>query len=425
MLGYLPFLAKGAPAGEQVTFGRDIAPLFQRHCTNCHRAGAIGPMPLLSYEDARPWAKSIREQVLLKKMPPWKPEPGFGEFLGAHVLSEAEIDLVRRWVDLGAQRGTEAVAAPVEEPRPEWQLGKPDMVVSMPRAFSIPADGPDIYRCFVTSLGVPADRYIVGYEFKPGNPKVLHHAILYLDRSGAAKKMDGVDGSPGYKSFGGPGFFPESALGGWSPGSSPTVLPRGSAKLLRPGSDLVIQTHYHPSGKPEVDQSSLAVYFGKKPPDKLVITVPILQKNFMIPAAAARHPVRATFTLPMALEVIALTPHMHDLGREMKVTAELPNGSNLPLIWIRDWDFNWQNDYYLRTPARLPAGSKITMQAWFDNTANNPKNPFHPPRPIVWGEGSVDEMALCFVQAVVDRDADLRPLWLAIVRQPGLGSGGW
>ncbi len=395
--------------GEEVTYSRQIAPLLWKHCAGCHRAGEVGPFSLVSYEDAAKRAEFLKEVTSSHRMPPWKAEPGFGAFLDERVLSAEEIKLIADWADGGAKRGD-----PTELPEPPsfpqgWQLGEPDIVLKMPKPFLVPADGKDVYQCFAIPIPLEKDQLISAVEFRPGTPQVVHHAILYLDSSGQARSLD-ADGN-GYRSFGGPGLLPSGGLGAWAPGSLPRHLPEGLGRYLRQGSDLVLQVHYHPSGKAEVDQSSVGIYFAQRPVKQLVGGMAVRSRSLNIPAGEPRYHVSAASQpLPVAANVIAIAPHMHLLGREMKVVAVEPSGRETPLIWIRDWDFNWQGAYFFQQPVRLPPGSIVKLDAWYDNTENNPQNPQHPPRPVRWGEQTTDEMCLLGLQVTADSLADLRKI---------------
>jgi hypothetical protein len=404
------------------TFSRDIAPILYRHCAECHWPNGIGPMPLLDYQQVRPWAAAIGEQVLMRKMPPWKPEPGYGNFAGARVLDAAEIETIRKWLSAGAPEGERTLLPPPPHFGDGWQLGEPDLILTMPEPFEIPVKGSDIFQCFVLPIDIPAERRVRAFEFQPGNRRVLHHSILFLDRTGAARKLDAAAPGHGYASFGGPGFFPTGALGGWSPGSGAVIYPEGASKTIRPHEDLVLHSHYHPSGRPEQDRSRVGIYFASSAATRADITVPVVQHRLLIPAGHPRYTVTTFLVLPVALEVASISPHMHYLGREMKVWATLPDGRREPLISIKDWDVGWQGVYRYAQPVRLPAGTRIELQAVFDNSLNNPNNPSKPPRVVKWGDNSTDEMALCLLEAVIDNHADLVQLQNAILDQPGLST---
>jgi hypothetical protein len=401
---------------EKITFTKHIAPILWQHCVDCHRPGQVGPFPLFTYQDAVKRASFIKQTTHDRRMPPWKAEPGVLAFQDERRLSAEQLALIARWVDSGAPEGDPADLPTPPEFHEGWQLGEPDLVLQMKEPFPIPADGRDVYRCFVIPIPCDEDRMVSAVEFRPGNRAVVHHTIMFLDANGAARKLDGQDGQPGYRSFGGAGVKATGGLGAWLPGTVPRHLPEGMAKYVKGGSDLVLQVHYHPSGKPETDQSSVGIYFAKKPAEKIVTGIAVTQPLLRLPAGKARCDVKTRCQpLPVDVNVLGISPHMHDLGREFKVMAHLPGGEHLPLIWIKDWDFNWQGTYQFAKPVRLPKGSVICLHAIYDNSADNPKNPHTPPREVTWGEQATDEMCLCGVQVFTDNPSDLA----AISKMPG------
>ncbi len=409
-----------APAEDvdgPVTFCEHIAPILWEHCASCHRPGEVGLFPLLTYRDAAKRAKFLAEITHVRRMPPWKPEPGFGHFKDVRRLSEDQIDLFARWLEADTPRGDPAKLPERPEFAEGWQLGEPDLVVKMSQPFDVPAGGRDVYRCFVIPLGLEQDRMVSAVEFRPGNRAVVHHSIMFLDATGEARKLDGRDGKPGYRSFGGAGVSPTGGLGAWLPGTVPRHLPEGFARYVRKDSDLVLQVHYHPTGKPECDQSQVGIHFAKPPVEKIITGIAITQPKLVLPAGDPHCVVRAsTRPLPVDVNVLGVSPHMHYLGREFKVAARLPDGQGfVPLIWIKDWDVNWQGSYELAEPVRLPKGTVICVQAIYDNSENNPQNPNHPPKEVRWGEQVDDEMCLCGVQIFTDEREDLA----AIAEMPG------
>ena len=405
-------LLLGAPAADAAdapTFSKDVAPILWNHCAGCHRPGEVGPFPLLNYKDASKRAGFLKEVTASKQMPPWKAEPDYGSFHDARTLDDAQVKAIADWADAGAPEGHPSDLPPMPKFPEGWQLGTPDLVLSMAEAFPVPADGKDVFRCFVVPVELSSDRTVSAVEFRPGNRRVVHHAILYLDSTGAARKKDQSDPGPGYASFGGPGFLPTGGLGGWAPGAFPRKLPDGTGKMLRAGSDLVMAIHYHPDGKAETDTSTVGVYFTKSPVKKIVGGIALRSRDIDIPAGESHYRAfAASDPLPAAVEAIGITPHMHNLGREMKVFAETPDGSTIPLIWIKDWAFNWQGQYQYKAPVRLPAGAVLKVEASYDNSESNPRNPSTPPKRVRWGEQTTDEMCLCFIQVVADTPADLR-----------------
>jgi hypothetical protein len=414
-------IGTGLVLAEAPTFNKDIAPILWKNCSGCHRPGEVGPFPLLTYKDAVKRADFLAEITQSKRMPPWKAEPGFGEFHDERRLTDAEIKTLSDWADSGAIEG-DAADLPQPPKFPEgWQLGTPDLVLKAPAAFDIPADGKDVYRCFVIPIPTETDRTVAAVEFRPGNSKVVHHAILFLDNTGAARKKDEADPGPGYASFGGPGIIPTGGLGGWAPGAMPRMLPDGLGKYIRKGSDLVLQIHYHPDGKPETDQSTVGIYFTKTPAKHIVGGLAVRTRELDIPAGENLYHVTAqSAPLPVDAEAIGISPHMHYIGKEMKVVAETSDGKTIPLIWIKDWDFNWQGQYQYRSPIKLPKGTVIKLDAYYDNSEANPRNPSQPPKRVHWGEQTTDEMCLLAVQIVTDKNADL--LKILAMRGNGLGA---
>ena len=407
----LLFVASGrstsSAAGEPVTWSKHVAPLVQKHCQGCHRPSNIGPFSLLDYGDAYRERRKILRAVERRMMPPWKPVPGFGEFVDVRRLSDAEIQTVRDWVSGGAPEGDPRdLPAPRQWPE-TWTLGAPDAMLSPAQPFEVPSSNRDLYRCFVIPTSFPEDRYLSAVEFVPGNRKIVHHVLTYLDTTGASAALDQAEPGRGYTCFGGPGFAATGSIGGWAPGARPQVNPDGVGVLLPAGARVVMQVHYHNRGnEPAGDQTRIGLYFAKRTVDKRVRSIPVLNRGFAIPAGAARHEVNASFTLPPAWNVhaIGITPHMHLLGREMKVTATTPDGTVRPLIFIDDWDFHWQGTYTFTEPVLLPGGTRIDVSAVYDNSEANKKNPSRPPREVAWGEGTTDEMCIAFIRVTADAE---------------------
>jgi hypothetical protein len=401
-------------------FSRDVAPILHRHCASCHRPGEIGPFPLLGYADAAKRAKHLAEVVSEGRMPPWKAEEQALGFKDERRLTDVEKRTLARWAESGAKEG-DPKAAPAPPAFPQgWTLGQPDLVLKMTKPFPVPATGRDVYRVFAIPIPIDADKTVAAVEFRPGNPKVVHHALLFLDALGQARKKD-VDGT-GFGGFGGLGILPTGGLGGWVPGATPRFLPEGVGLYLRKGSDLVLQVHYHPSGKEETDQSQLGLYFTKKPAEKIATGLAISARGLYIPAGEKRKKVTAESpALPVDANLIGISPHMHMIGREMRVWAELPGGKTEQLIWIKDWDFNWQGSYQYAEAFRLPKGTVVKLEAFYDNSKDNPQNPSDPPKPVRWGEQTTDEMCLLGLQLTADSPADTRAL--SALRGSRLGAG--
>ena len=277
-----------------VTFSNQIARLFQQHCQGCHRPGEIAPFSLTSYQDAHTWRQYILDAARARRMPPWKPVPGFGEFVDARRLSEAEIALIEAWVKAGAPEGDPRDLPP---PRPfpaTWSLGSPDLVLTPEAAFEVPASPQDLYRCFTIPTSFTEDRYVTAAEFIPGNRKVVHHLLTYIDTTGESERLDRAEPGLGYTCFGGPGFLPRGGLSGWAPGARPQVMPEGVGMFLPAGARVVLQVHYHNHGPgPEMDRTRIGLHFARGPIDKRMRAIPVLNRHFLIPAGEARHEVRA------------------------------------------------------------------------------------------------------------------------------------
>lgn len=384
----------GAGGSEgKITFNRDIAPILFSNCVNCHRDGEVAPFSMTEYEQVSKRAKQIAEVVKSRIMPPWRPAPNYGHFANERRLSDEQIALLVDWAELGAPEG-------VAEDRPSlpkfpkgWQLGKPDLVVRMPRKFALPADGPDLYQHFVIPLGLQADRLIRAVEVHPGNTKIVHHAHMFLDNTGEARILDAADPSEGYTRFGGHGLSSAAYLGGWNPGATPHFFPPGTGRLMPKGGDAVFQIHYHPSGRPEFDQTEIGIYYAPSDAQQLIADLVVGNVDLVIPAGAAEVKFTSEYVTPVSVVVMEVRPHMHMLGKRYQVKGILPNGEEVPLIKIEHWNFNWQDSYVLDPMIRLPAGTTIQMEAVFDNSSKNPDNPNSPPKTVYYGEESTDEMS--------------------------------
>jgi formylglycine-generating enzyme required for sulfatase activity len=401
---------------SDVTFCRDIAPIVFANCTCCHREGEAAPFPLASYDDVRRHAAQIAAVVEQRVMPPWKAVKGFGQFLNQRSLSDAEIARIASWARNGTPLGDRAALPPLPQFANGWQLGKPDLVIEMPEAFEVPADGPDIYRHFVVPSGISENRLVAAFEFRPGAPSVVHHAFVYFDASGVARRLDAEDPGPGYSRLGSLGFAPSGCLGGWAPGGVPRRLPDGMGRPIPGNADLVLQIHYHPTGKPERDRSKLGLYFAPPDSQRLATEIMVSDMNLEIPPGERRHRFHASYTVPVDTSLLDASPHMHLLGREMKVTATLPDRRVIPLIWIDNWSFYWQEHYIYQQPVCLPAGTRIDVVAWYDNSTANPQNPHVPPRTVRFGEFSDDEMGTCFFQVTAENQHDFLTLDLDATR---------
>jgi mono/diheme cytochrome c family protein len=395
-LGCTIHLSEVARLGE-VTYAEHIAPILQENCQTCHRPRQVAPFSLMNYRQAKAWAEEIRAYTGARLMPPWKAAPGFGEFKNERGLSESEINLIDRWVAEGMPKGDLELMPPPREFPEEWILGEPDLTVTMPEEYVIGPEGEDDYRHFVIPTDLNRDVYVEAIDVRPGNLETVHHVIVYVDTRGKARRLDAADPGPGYTNFGGPGFDPVSMLGGWAPGTYPNVTPPGSGAFLPKGSDVVLQVHYFRTGVEERDRTRVGLYFSEHPDPKRIHMSAALNREFKIPPGENRYRVTAERPVREDVYAVSVYPHMHLLGEEIQVTAELPDGTVIPFIWIKNWDFNWQGDYHFREPIFLPQGSRIRVVAYYDNSADNPNNPHHPPKPVGWGEKTTDEMCLAFV----------------------------
>ncbi|MDA0709982.1 MAG: hypothetical protein O3B73_07230, partial [bacterium] len=285
-----------------------------------------------------------------------------------------------------------------------WTLGSPDLILTPEVPYPVEAAGRDEYRCFVLPTGLTEDRFVSAIELLPGEREVVHHVSVYVDVSGKARMMQDLDPQVGYPSFGGIGVPLYEALGGWAPGNTPFILPDGVARHLPAGSDIVLQIHYHKIGRPVADQSRLGIYFAKKPVVKRLNQEVINSRLVLIPPNVKDLKLTGSHTISQDEHVLGILPHMHLLGTEMKVVATYPTGEKINLVWVKPWDFNWQETYVYKEPVALPRGTRITLEAHYDNSASNPNNPNKPPRLVRWGEKSTDEM--CTVFLFVTHDAE-------------------
>lgn len=408
-----------AEGGERaVTFTRHIAPILYANCTQCHRPGEIAPFSLISYEDAAKRAEWIGDVTASRLMPPWRAAEGYGHFLAERRLSESERKLLAVWAERGAPRGDSADMPALPDFPQDWQLGKPDLILEAPHSVHLPADGPDIFHHFVIPAPFAEDRMISAVEFRPGNPKVVHHAVLLLDRSGIARELDAKSPEPGYVTTGGTGASLAGMLNVWAPGVTPRHLPEGIGIVAPKNADLVVQLHLHPAGRAEDDRSRIGIYFAKKPVTRPLMSRPIVfgPINVDIPPGATDHRLSAAFELPIEVTLTGILPHMHLIGKEMRISATLPDGATEPLIWIKDWNFNWQDVYLYRRPVVLPKGTKIEISARYDNSSDNPFNPNSPPERMLFGMGTNDEMCLGLFQGIVNHPDDVKVLRTTLVR---------
>jgi mono/diheme cytochrome c family protein len=399
------------------TFTGTIAPIVYANCVTCHRPGQAAPFSLISYEDVAKRAKLITKVTRSRYMPPWHAAHGYGEFADERRLTDEQIAVIGEWVKRGMPRGDMRSTPKVPEFPDGWQLGKPDLILEMPAGFQVPADGPDIYRNFVLPTGLAEDKWVRAVEFHPSARKAVHHAIFSFVRGGAVKAV-AADGQPGFR--GGmpvafiPGFAPAGELGSWAVGGTPRFLPEGLARSIGKGSDFILQVHFHPTGKPEVEKSTVGIYFADTAPARRLRTPAIpgffgFMAGIDIPPGEKNYKIAGTMTTGADMKLYSVTAHAHYLGKEIKATATLPDGTIQPLLWIQDWDFNWQDRYDYKQPVLLPQGTRIDATITYDNSADNPRNPCSPPRRVRWGVQSLDEMGtVSFLMVAVNAEDEAK-----------------
>lgn len=380
-----------ASAADSPTFHRDILPILQAHCQECHRPGEVAPMPLVTYAQVRPWAKAMRTAVLTRKMPPWFADPCCGKFLNDPSLSASERDTLARWADAGAPEGDPRQAPPARAWPQGWRLpSAPDAILSMAKPFAIPAKEPIEYQYFIIPTGFTEDRWVTAAECRPSDPSVVHHAVVYIRE-------------PGQTWTHGP--TKSDILTIYTPGSSGDVLPEGMAKLVKAGSDLVIEIHYTPNGKPATDQERVGMLFAKSPPKKRVLTLQIDNSIFVIPPGVPDYQVTAFGTLPNDALLLGFFPHMHLRGKAFEFDRVVENGQREIMLKVSPFDFYWQLSYRLAEPLALKKGTRLEWTAWFDNSANNPRNP-DPEVAVRYGQQSWEEMMIGFFDVAVDPGVD-------------------
>ncbi|MEP7305414.1 MAG: tetratricopeptide repeat protein [Acidobacteriota bacterium] len=408
-----------------VTFSDAVAPIVFKTCAPCHRPEGVAPFSLLSYQDVKQRAGAIVQATRDRVMPPWKPEPGYGQFADERRLTDEQIATLRAWFEGGAVEGDPARVPAPPSWSGEWALGKPDLVLQTP-SYTLRATGEDVYRNFVLPIAGGPPRYVRAWQFLAGNSRVVHHATMQLDPSAASRRLDAQDPEPGYEgliphSVGSPeGFFL-----GWLPGHTPYVAPEGMAWPLIAPIDLVMMLHLRPGGQQEQVQASLGLYFSDRPPRLNPLLVRLTRQHMDIPAGERRYVVTDSFALTADVDVYTVQPHAHHLATEVKSYATLPDGTRKWLIYIRHWDFEWQGVFRYARPEFLPAGTTISMEYTYDNSAANPHNPQRPPHRVTYGEKTSDEMAELWLQVVprraADRPAIARAVHEKIVREEIVG----
>lgn len=411
-----------AATNPQVTFYKDVLPVLEKNCQTCHRPGEAAPMAFLSYDETRPWAKAIKTAVLTKKMPPWFADAHYGKFSNDRSLSQTEIDTLVSWADNGSPAGNMKDAPKPIEWVEGWRIGKPDMVLTMPVAFNVPASGTIDYQYIIIPTGFTEDKYVQMAEARPGDRAVVHHIIAFIREPGNPWLKDAKPGVPfvpreqerqadgrgngqqrrGEGGGGGVGFGGDF-LAGYAPGTLPDILKPGQAKLVKAGSDIVLQMHYTANGKASTDISRVGIVFATQKPTEKVLTLAAANPQFAIPPGDPNYRVDAKLTLQDDATLVDLLPHMHFRGKDFEYRVTYPSGEKETLLDVPNYDFNWQLTYELAKPKLLPKGTVIECTAHFDNSVNNKYNP-DPTKEVHWGEQTWEEMMIGFFDVSVPLD---------------------
>ena len=414
--GFLTALTALAGANPPaVTFTRDVALVLQRNCQTCHRPGEAAPFSLLTYEQARPWAKAMKEAVRLKKMPPWFADPHYGKFSNDRSLAQKDADTLAAWADAGAPEGDpKDLLAPLDFVE-GWSIPKPDVVFELPRAYSIPATGTIEYQKVIVPTGFTEDKWVQFAEARPDDRAHVHHMILFI-REPESRWLRGI--SPG-EFFVAPkvkddtvdtSALPSDFLVGYAPGQPPEILPPGQAKLVKAGSDLVLEIHYTTNGKASTDRSKFGLVFAKEPPKERVLTLSATNGKFKIPPGDPNYRVDAEFELGTTVKLASVHPHMHGRGKDFEYRIVYPTGETETVLRVPHYDWHWQLWYNLAQPMVLPKGTRIECTAHFDNSPNNPDNA-DPTKEVTWGDQSWDEMMVGFFNLVFDAGMPVKEIF--------------
>jgi tetratricopeptide (TPR) repeat protein len=405
-----------------ITFYREIAPIISRNCAPCHKPGESTPFSLLTYDDVKRHAHQIADVTNRRFMPPWPPDAGYGDFVEERRLTASQIRLIQDWVKQGAPAGSPTASPAPVSPDPEWKLGKPDLVLNVQQPYQLPADGPEVFWNFVIPVPLYTTRWVKAVEIRPGAPRVIHHASLLVDRSGSARRHEQTPGA----GFAGMDvtldettFDPDGVFLAWKPGSTPNTEPDGIAWRAEPGMFLVFSVHLRPSGKAESVAPSIGLHFTDQPQTKFPMLVALQRDaSIDIPPGERDYVVTDSFKTPLDVQVLAVYPHAHYLGKLVEGFATLPDGSRKWLIRISDWDLNWQGVYHYKRPVMLPRGSVITMRFHYDNSEQNVRNTSKPPKRVRGGSQAEDEMGNLWLQLLPVANGDQRPVLLeALMRQ--------
>lgn len=385
-----------------VTFSNQISRIMMRDCAYCHHDNGIGPFSLSTYEEVDPLRSYLYEAVSNGSMPPWKASLDCEPLVDHRSMDPLEKEMLLSWL-LEQESAGDKNRQPVEPEWPvDWELGPPDQTVSYLEDFVF-EPGADVYRCFPMALNNSEEIQLEAFEILPGNPSIVHHVLVFISETNEGQSLDSGEAGPGYTCFGGPGTENIRLLAGWAPGGQAQIMPDGVGMTLKPNSTLIVQVHYHYSEVAGTDRTRVGLYFSDVERSKELLLLPIVNQNFIIPAGADDYLVTQEFTLPFGLSVdlYGIAPHMHLLGKSSWTEVRYPSGEESCLIDVPKWDFNWQGAYAFQEPIHLPGGSRLKMSCLFDNSENNPNNPYSPPQAVGWGEATTDEMALTFLGVVL------------------------
>jgi Flp pilus assembly protein TadD len=395
----------------EVTFAEHVAPIVFENCVACHRPGQSGPFPFTNYDEVRKHADQIAEVTESGFMPPWLPSRSDYEFVGARHLTKRQVQLLATWAETGAKEGDASQTPSPPAFTDGWQLGEPDLVIDMPAGYTLPADGQDVYRNFVLSAPVQETRYVRALELRPGDPQIVHHAVIRVDTTSSSRDAEAAEEQLGFDGMiFGEARMPGGHFLGWTPGR--TILPGSDEEswALRPGTDFVLQMHMRPSGKPEPISASIGLYFAKTPPTKPYLALLLSSREIDIAPGQKDFRTFDEYVLPVDTHLVSIYPHAHYLGKRLEGYATLPDGTRKWLVRISDWDFNWQDQYRYEEPVFLPKGTKVTMDFSHDNSADNPLNPFDPPQRVVFGPQSTDEMSELILEVTPKNPTELSVL---------------
>ncbi|HVS81437.1 MAG TPA: cytochrome c [Pyrinomonadaceae bacterium] len=373
---------------NNVTFTKDVAPIFYKNCTACHRPGEVAPMSLLTYKDARPWAKAIREKVVEKQMPPWHADPRHGEWLNDRRISQEAIDTIAKWVDGGAREGDPKDLPPAPEYAEGWRIGKPDQTFSIPEQ-AVPADGVVSYQYLTVPTNLKVDRWITAAEIRSTGRDVVHHVIVFVQEPGTTRAEGRL-------------------LVGFAPGEQPAMFAPGFAKKVPAGSNLVFQVHYTPNGTATKNISTVGLIYAKTPVKYAVVTRPVLETRFVIPAGDPNYEVKSAYTFNEPAHLYSFMPHMHLRGKDFVYRAVFPDGTSKILLSVPNYDFSWQTYYVAKEPVAVPKGTRIECLAHYDNSTNNKYNP-DPTKAVRWGDQTWEEMMIGWMSFVYDNPSPAKP----------------